>query len=495
DHRAADRSGAPVHDRPDHRLRSARRARRDLRGQRRRLGRGLRGGGRCRAAAARPQLRQRQPGARAAAQRSAGGRGHHHRPAGAGGVLADGGGLDVPVLAAARDPVGHLRRGVPEPPVLAGAAPDGRCPGSSADRLGAAAGAGRDGRLHDGPRPEHRLLLRGSVMRSTIMRPRMRRALALSAAVGTLALSGPALPAAAEEVGPPALDPSKQAAHELTPFNYPQKQGCMAGNPNPTVIEEKPWSQLVLGFEQAHEQGLTGQGMKVAVIDTGVNAAHPRLRNVTDGGSSVPGGALRAGDGDGTMGAGIIAASPDPETGFVGVAPDAEILSIRQSSSVFRDDETNRTIGNTETMAQAINIAVDRQVDVINISQSSCQDIARASNYNEAGNQMLHNAVKRAYDAGIVVVAAAGNAGNTCQQNAPGSPSTAVLPAWFDDYVLTVASVNEQGAPSEFTVAGPWVDVAAPGENLIALDPGINGRGLVNQISTGDSGQMGPIQG
>ncbi|WP_037331248.1 type VII secretion-associated serine protease mycosin [Saccharopolyspora rectivirgula] len=323
----------------------------------------------------------------------------------------------------------------------------------------------------------------------------MRRALALSAAVGTLALSGPALPAAAEEVGPPALDPSKQAAHELTPFNYPQKQGCMAGNPNPTVIEEKPWSQLVLGFEQAHEQGLTGQGMKVAVIDTGVNAAHPRLRNVTDGGSSVPGGALRDCDGHGTIVAGIIAASPDPETGFVGVAPDAEILSIRQSSSLFRDDETNRTIGNTETMAQAINIAVDRQVDVINISQSSCQDIARASNYNEAGNQMLHNAVKRAYDAGIVVVAAAGNAGNTCQQNAPGSPSTAVLPAWFDDYVLTVASVNEQGAPSEFTVAGPWVDVAAPGENLIALDPGINGRGLVNQISTGDSGQMGPIQG
>src|SRR5699024_6061574 len=67
--------------------------------------------------------------------------------------------------------------------------------------------------------------------------------------------------------------------------------------------------------------------------------------------------------------------------------------------------------------------------------------------------------------------------------------------AWFDDYVLTVGSVNDKGSPSEFTVPGPWVDVAAPGENLTSLDPGKGGTGLVNQLQTSGEGQPEPIMG
>ncbi|SDX46455.1 membrane-anchored mycosin MYCP [Saccharopolyspora shandongensis] len=325
------------------------------------------------------------------------------------------------------------------------------------------------------------------------------RGFALVAAAGTLALGGPTAPAVAQTVGPPLLDPSKVATGGLTPLNYKQKQGCMRGNPGNSLIEEKPWSQLVLGFERAHEEGLRGTGQTVAVIDTGVNASHPRLRGkVINGGSSVPdGGADRDCDGHGTIVAGIIAASSDPtgQSGYVGVAPDAEILSLRQSSKLWINEATNATIGDTETMSRAINNAVDRNVSVINISQSSCQSIAQARNYYDSGNQMLHNAVKRAYEHQVVVVVAAGNVGEACQKNASGSPTTAVLPAWFDEYVLTVASVNQQGAPSEFTVPGPWVDVAAPGENLITLDPGVGGEGLASQIATGENGQAGPIQG
>jgi membrane-anchored mycosin MYCP len=44
-----------------------------------------------------------------------------------------------------------------------------------------------------------------------------------------------------------------------------------------------------------------------------------------------------------------------------------------------------------------------------------------------------------------------------------------VSPAWYDDYVLTVGSVNADGMPSAFTLAGPWVDVAATGEAVTAL--------------------------
>jgi membrane-anchored mycosin MYCP len=336
-------------------------------------------------------------------------------------------------------------------------------------------------------------------MRSEFSRSRgVLRGFALCAAVGTLALGGPTAPAVAQTVGPPRLDESKLASGALQTFSgHKQKQGCMQRNTGNSVIEEKPWSQLVLGFEQFHDQRLTGAGQRVAVIDTGVNR-HPRLNSVESGGSSVTDGrGDQDCDGHGTIVAGIIAADPDPsgQTGYVGVAPDATILSIRQSSSLFVSDVDNSTIGNTETMAQAINIAVARGSSVINISQSSCQPIAQASDYGNSGNQMLHNAVKRAYEAGVVVVAAAGNVGGTCQKNPSGTPTTAVLPAWFDDYVLTVASVNQAGAPSEFTVPGPWVDVAAPGENLIALDPGVNGTGLASQIATGSQGQPGPIQG
>ncbi|MEV4728980.1 type VII secretion-associated serine protease mycosin [Saccharopolyspora sp. NPDC049426] len=324
-----------------------------------------------------------------------------------------------------------------------------------------------------------------------------RRGLALCAAVGVLGLSGPMAPAIAQQVGPPPLDPSQQTGTSLKPQNFPQKQGCMNGNPGST-IPEKPWSQLVLGYERAHELGYTGANEMVAVIDTGVNN-HPRLGAVVPGGTSITsdGRGTQDCDGHGTIVAGVISADPDPsgETGYVGVAPDSTILSIRQTSNLFVDDQTNATVGTTETMAQAINLAAARGAKVINISQSSCQPIAQASKYDDYGNQMLHNAVKNAYNQDIVIVAAAGNVGGNCQKNSPGSPSTAVLPAWFDDEVLTVASLNQQGAPSEFTVPGPWVDVAAPGENLIALDPGNGGNGLVSQISEGEQGKMAPIQG
>ncbi|MGW1679062.1 type VII secretion-associated serine protease mycosin [Saccharopolyspora sp. NPDC002376] len=334
-------------------------------------------------------------------------------------------------------------------------------------------------------------------MRSRFSRSTLRTS-ALLAAVGVLALGGPTAPAIAQTVGPPQLDESKRTGAALEKFDYPQKQACMQGNPGGSSIEEKPWSQRVLGYERAHEQGFKGQGKTVAVIDTGVNS-HPRLQHGLRGGdtSISKGGPLTDCDGHGTIVAGIIAAAPDPtnQTAYVGVAPEASILSLRQSSSLFVEDETNKTIGNTRTMAQAINRAVADQVDVINISQSSCQPISQAADPRNESNQELQTAVKAAYDAGIVVVVAAGNVGGTCQKNPTGSPTTAVLPAWFDDYVLTVASVNEQGAPSEFTVPGPWVDVAAPGENLITLDPGSGGTGLASQIAHGQDGQMGPIEG
>lgn len=348
-------------------------------------------------------------------------------------------------------------------------------------------------------------------MRSTTFARRdgLRRTLAMSAALGTFLLCGTAPPATAQDVGsteagdqpfaPPPLNPGMTAGNELQVDNgFQQQQACMQASKSGATIEEQPWSQRLLGFQRAHEQGLLGTGQTVAVIDTGVNG-HPRLEpeagGLRPGGSKIQGGPLKDCDGHGTIVAGIISAERSAETGFVGIAPESTVLSLRQSSALYKKQDDGSTPGTTETMARAINSAVDNNASVINISQSSCQSLARASNPADQGNQKLHNAVKRAYEQNVVVVAAAGNTGGQCQKNAPGSPSTAVLPAWFDEYVLTVASVNEHGAPSEFTVPGPWVDVSAPGENLVSLDPGAGASGLVNRVTQGSDSEPQPIQG
>ncbi|MBA8826988.1 membrane-anchored mycosin MYCP [Saccharopolyspora lacisalsi] len=338
-------------------------------------------------------------------------------------------------------------------------------------------------------------------MRSTLRSGGPRHALALAATVGIVALCGPVPQAAAApaenpdlNITPPPVDPSKPApSGELAVRpEYEKQHACMAGSKGTPTIEEVPWSQRVLGFERAHANGITGENQTVAVIDTGVNQ-HPRLDQLTPGGSSVSGGALKDCDGHGTIVAGIIAASSTPDTGYVGIAPDSNILSIRQQSAVYQKPDSGETVGNTLTMAKAIRSATDQGANVINISQSSCQPIATA--VGRRGNPQLHAAVKYAYERDTVVVAAAGNTGKKCQKNSPGNPSTAVLPAWFDKYVLTVASVNQQGAPSKFTVPGPWVDVAAPGEDLVAIDPGVDGDGLVNRVSPDPNGQPQPVQG
>ncbi|NKR46485.1 S8 family serine peptidase [Rhodococcus hoagii] len=124
-----------------------------------------------------------------------------------------------------------------------------------------------------------------------------------------------------------------------------------------------------------------GAGQTVAVIDTGV-ARHPRLPGLIPGGDYVSTG---DGTGDcdahGTIVAGLIAAAPTPTSGFAGGAPDARVMTIRQSSANFsetrrRDDpndvQNTSGYGNTQTMAMAIRQAVDNGATVVNISEVAC---------------------------------------------------------------------------------------------------------------------------
>jgi membrane-anchored mycosin MYCP len=149
----------------------------------------------------------------------------------------------------------------------------------------------------------------------------------------------------------------------------------------------------------------------------------------------------------------------------------------------------------------AVRTAADMGATVINVSSVACLPAQ-----GDLDDRALGAALAYAVDVkNVVVVAAAGNVGGTGQcpeQNPvadparPGRPdwtdvSVVVSPAWYDEYVLTVGSVGQHGKPSPFTLAGPWVDVAAPGEGVVSLDP--DGEGLIDRLPT--PGGETPIAG
>lgn len=205
----------------------------------------------------------------------------------------------------------------------------------------------------------------------------------------------------------------------------------------------------------------TGAGVKVAVIDTGV-AAHPQLR-VTLGADFVtpeepdP---LRDCDLHGTVVAGVIAGKE------LGVAPDAEIYSIRQTSSHYRtptpdNGEADRAgAGTLASLAAAIEDAVRAGAQVINVSVVSCVPPEAATRVDRSA---LDAALQRAEEAGAVVVAASGNAtASGCEKD------DVVFPAGADT-VLTVGALATPHDLAEYSIAAP---LSAEGSVPLALEPG-----------------------
>lgn len=316
------------------------------------------------------------------------------------------------------------------------------------------------------------------------MRRRTRRA--VSAAVLALLATAPAVGA----VEPPPIDDSRLPAAGPPGPTRPTAQHDECVTATAAAATAEP-AQLH-GMDLTSVWALTrGAGQTVAVIDTGV-ARHRRLPHLVPGGDYVSHHDGTADcDGHGTVVAGIIAASPDSTApgGFTGIAPDVSLLSIRQSSNKFHaiDDAGGSGVGDVETLAAAVRAAADLGASVINISTVACVSA-------EAGpdDQALGAALAYAVDVrNVVVVSAAGNAGGAdqCPEHNPRAVADAeqvimvASPPWYDEYVLTVGSVGPDGTASEFSLAGPWVDIAAPGEGIVSLASG--GDGLVDVSPAG----------
>ncbi|MFK0120544.1 type VII secretion-associated serine protease mycosin [Streptomyces sp. NPDC090994] len=216
-------------------------------------------------------------------------------------------------------------------------------------------------------------------------------------------------------------------------------------------IKGTPWSLQRVVLDQLW-QDTKGEGVKVAVIDTGVDAVNSQLKSAVVSGKDFlsKGGNGKTDDvGHGTKVAGIIAARKSAESGFIGIAPEATIIPIRQN-----DDQGS---GNVGTMIQAIKYAADAGAEVINISQDT------ASTMNASVHAAFQAAVEYAQEKDALIVAAAGNDG------ADGKTKE-TYPAAYPG-VLAVAASDRNNARAPFSQSGDFVGVAAPGIDMVSTVP------------------------
>ncbi len=200
------------------------------------------------------------------------------------------------------------------------------------------------------------------------------------------------------------------------------------------------WGVKTIGAEAAWNNGLTGKGVKIAILDTGVESSHPDLA-IKEGKSFVHYTTSSNDDnGHGTHVAGIIGAQQNDE-GTVGVAYDATLYAAKVL------DENGD--GFVSDVIKAIEWALEKNVDLINLSLTG----SRASAALEA---MLN----RAYERGVLIIAASGNYGK-----ADGSGDTVDFPARYES-VIAVAAVDHQSKRASFSGTGSAVEVAAPGVQI-----------------------------
>ncbi|MFE6667364.1 S8 family serine peptidase [Streptomyces sp. NPDC057697] len=269
---------------------------------------------------------------------------------------------------------------------------------------------------------------------------------ALTATLAVTALLAVAAPASAD----PAL-PRISAAP-------PRSGGCV--EPSRRHPADVPWPQQYIAPSRAWDT-TRGAGATVAVVDTGVDAAHsPALA-----GRVTPASAAAGTDciGHGTFVAGLIAAAPRPGTGFAGVAPESRIVAVRATAS----DGT----ATANSVAAGIRAAVARRARVIDVPIA----LAKSS-------PALAEAVRDAGRHGALVIAPAYGAGGAVPLSGA-TPAPAAYPAALPD-VLAVAALGPGGVPDQKLAPRTAPDLAAPGTAVMSVGPGGTGG------FTGDGADM-----
>ncbi|PBC76269.1 subtilase family protein [Streptomyces sp. TLI_235] len=226
-----------------------------------------------------------------------------------------------------------------------------------------------------------------------------------------------------------------------------------------------------IGAPGAWAAGLDGTGVKVAVLDTGVDRGHPDLNGrVAQAESFVPGESVDDGNGHGTHTASTVGGSGAASDGREkGVAPGADLLI----GKVLGDDGS----GDDSWVIAGMEWAAAQHAKVVSMSLGGSD----ASD----GTDPLSLAVDRlSAESGALFVVAAGNAGQEAVMGAPGAA----------DAALTVAAVDDEDRLASFSATGPRhgdyalkPDIAAPGVDILAAKAGGTAASGYYQAMSGTS--------
>lgn len=210
------------------------------------------------------------------------------------------------------------------------------------------------------------------------------------------------------------------------------------------------WGVTATQATYAWHHGYTGKGVKVAVLDTGIDSDHDDL--VLAGGVSFVDYTVSYDDdnGHGTNVAGIIGAQNN-DIGVVGMAPFAKLYAIKVL------DATGT--GYLSDLIAGIDWSIENNMDIINLSLNTTID-----------SPALHRAVDEAYRSGLLVVAAAGNSGNE-----EGTGDTMQYPAKYNS-VISVGAVDVDNKRAKFSATGERLELVAPGVDV--LSTGLNNTSL-----------------
>ena len=223
----------------------------------------------------------------------------------------------------------------------------------------------------------------------------------------------------------------------------PDRAQVLAADMTNDPYSSRQWGMKMIGMEAAWQSGLTGEGVRVAIIDTGVSTQTRDIdpdRLLT--GKSFVDGVDSTEDtmGHGTFVAGIIGATKDNGIGIAGIAPGVTIIPLRTST----DGKSKDKLGTA-----AVYAAVDDfDCDIINISYGS--------KYPQTG---MREALQHAISKGVIVICAGGNSGD----------ESLFYPAAFPE-AIGVGGVNKYLEKSSFSHTNNSIFVTAPGNDIVSLN-------------------------
>ncbi len=228
----------------------------------------------------------------------------------------------------------------------------------------------------------------------------------------------------------------KVSDDQLRPYNI---SSVSSGTTSATTAEESQWDLQASQSPLAWSEGITGKGVKVAILDTGI-ASHPDL-NIAGGVSMVSyTTSFLDDDGHGTNIAGFVGALRNGK-GMVGMAPDVQLFSVKVL------DNTGQ--GYLSDVLSGIDWAITNHMNIINLSFGTTSD-----------SQLLHDMVDKAYANGVLVVCASGNLGNDL-----GTGDNVTYPAKYSS-ALSVSAVDRNMVRAPFSSTGNKIDFSAGGVDV-----------------------------